>query len=449
MNFIINKTNENTKRINDLAEILFIHSGICIFDNNTILHYINNEDEAEEGYLNIIKKKPSKNQVKYLNNTFIFNPIDSASSVLSVDGVNILYKRNDAYILGFDIINQINEIIFSDLYYIKEYIFDFAFTEHVISLFKKAYIFYSKEKNLDITLVSDAPNGFNGYFLPSFDVDRLQYYSGIKTIFYIFLKIIGLKKGLTRKYFELKKIYKQDPWNNLIKINEILKSENLRTLFFFLTIKKDRFARRYKPELIKRESIILKEDHQIGIHLSYESGIDRNKIRKEITVFNHQTKKCTLARYHYLHIPDINDYREMEKKGILIDSSVGFTDRCGFKKGFSKPYKIPTTHITEIPVICMDSAFFIAKMKKQNTFENTINEIIKTGGFFTFIFHQSCYNKETFPGFREFFKAMISLRKEKKLYNSDVFKMIEQFNTRITKQGNNYEYQTNSKRRLK
>ncbi len=440
MNFIINKTNENSGRISDLAEIFFVHSGICLSNNNAVLHYINSEDEAKSGYLNIIRKKSNNNKIKYLSNTFIINPIDSASSVLSIDGANILYKKNDAFILGFDIINQINEIIFSDLYYIKEYIFNFAFTEHLISLFKKAYIFYSKENKIDIRLVSNAPNGFNGYFLPSFDVDRLQYYSGIKTIFYIFLRIIGLKKGLTRKYFELKRIYKQDPWNNLIKINEILKNENLKALFFFLTIKRDRFARRYKPELIKSESMKLKENHQIGIHLSYESGIDKEKIEKEINVFNKQAEKCELTRYHYLHIPDIDDYREMEKNGILIDSSVGFTDRCGFKKGFSKPYKIPTTNIIEIPVICMDSAFFTAKIKKQNTFENTINEIIETGGFFTFIFHQSCYNTETFPEFREFFKAMISLRKEKKLYNFDVFKMVEQFNKRIINESQLFKY---------
>ncbi len=440
MNFIINKTSENTERINDLAEILFIHSGICVFSNNTILHYINNENEAKKGYLNIIREKPNRDKIEYLSNTFIINAVNSSSSVLSVENINILYKKNNAYILGFDIISQINEIIFSDLYYIKEHIFDFAFTEHLISLFKKAYKLYSKENDLNITLVSDAPNGFNGYFLPSFDVDRLRYFSGMKTIYYMILRIIGLKKGITKKYFELKRIYKQDPWNNLIKINEILINEKLQALFFFLTVKRDKFARRYSPTMIRSESLRLKENHQIGIHLSYESGIHRRKIKKEIGIFNHQTKKCELARYHYLHIPNIDDYTQMEKNGILIDSSVGFTDRCGFKKGFSKPYKIPTTNITEIPVICMDSAFFIAKMKKQNVFKNIFNEILLTGGFFTFIFHQSCYNEETFPRFREFFKAMISLRKEEKLYNFDVFQMTEQFNTRIKNESQLYKY---------
>lgn len=404
----------------DGLQIVYTDSMPAVPDENTL--YILHDSEL---FANLYSRV-------YANeDCYILNAVNSQWDKFFENGITMLYVRNNTYLLSFDVLGNLYYNIFMerppDIFndYSK------SFSENLIALFSDCIIRIMTDLNMKCAFISSTPKGYEAYALPTFDIDRINYFYNTKSLYYLLRYIVSFFRN--RTYFELKKKYRGvDPWNNLEELLDIMKRRKLKGIFFMMAVKRDRFGIRYSLNKVKYMMNMLQE-HTSGIHLSYESSIEERKIEREVRRISGIMGKVIFSRFHYIPDPGIRHFREMENAGIVFDSSSGMRKQCGFAKGFCKPYFIPGTDIVEIPVICMDSAIANNIEQCGEQLAAMDAEIRKSGGFFTYIFHQSTLSEHMFSGFRGIFEGLNRVIAEHEYYNDEAEKMIGKFISRTEK----------------
>ncbi len=80
--------------------------------------------------------------------------------------------------------------------------------------------------------------------------------------------------------------------------------------------------------------------HRVGIHPSYRSGIDVEKLRSEIAALvDVLDKEVTCSRQHYLRLIIPFTYRNLVVTGITEDYTMGYSDKSGFRASTCTPFK--------------------------------------------------------------------------------------------------------------
>jgi hypothetical protein len=177
-------------------------------------------------------------------------------------------------------------------------------------------------------------------FLPTIDVDRAYHFrsSGlVKNTARIIKAAVNLN---TEKIFDIIKtgLGKHDPFDTYAYLAAIHQQYNLQPIFFFLLAKQghDEFDQNINPEdevfknLIREVSQIA----QIGIHTSYASNTETNKIGEELQALQQIIiKKIDASRQHFLKINLPQTYLQLIKAGINHDYSMGYASQIGFRAG--------------------------------------------------------------------------------------------------------------------
>ena len=262
---------------------------------------------------------------------------------------------------------------------------------------------------------------------PTHDTDivfkylHLNYFQILKKFFSVLIKKKSLKRAfkIVIKIFRIKRgQINLDPFNTFEKLMSISESLNTKSIFYFHTdisnplydTKKD-IRNIYYAEILKE---IIKRDHILGIHPSYEAFKNRNLILKEINkleklLIAHKIyKKIINSRMHYLRWDQKRSISALENTGILFDSTLGYMDTGGFKSGTCFPYKpfnCSTNRISNItikPLIIVDDTLFSKSYLSLNTKKaaelaiKLKQECKNVGGTFTFLWHNSNFNNSTF-----------------------------------------------------
>jgi hypothetical protein len=78
----------------------------------------------------------------------------------------------------------------------------------------------------------------------------------------------------------------------------------------------------------------------LGLHLSYEAGVDPQEIHCEVMRFAKIVKSYSgLSRHHYLQWREPEDVEYMEQAGITDDFTLSYADAVGFRVGTCHPYR--------------------------------------------------------------------------------------------------------------
>ena len=117
-------------------------------------------------------------------------------------------------------------------------------------------------------------------------------------------------------------------------------------------------------QILPRLREIMRSGCEIGLHGSYESVIERSDWKSEAdTVESDLGTRPLGARQHWLRFDHHNKlFTNAEEAGFLYDSSLGFSDKVGFRNGAAfafPPYnfeKEEPYHFLSIPLVIMDSA---------------------------------------------------------------------------------------------
>lgn len=262
---------------------------------------------------------------------------------------------------------------------------------------------------------------------PTHDIDiafkylQLNYYQIFRKFFSVLIK----KKSLKRAFKILIKIIRikrgqinLDPFNTFEKLMSISESLNTKSIFYLQTnisnplydTKRD-IRNIYYTEILKE---IIKRDHILGIHPSYEAFKNRNLILKEknklekLLIDHKINKKIIHSRMHYLRWDHQKSITSLEKTGIKFDSTLGYPDTGGFKSGtcFSyKPFNCSTNRISNIiikPLIIMDDTLFsksylsLNSKKAKNLAIKLKKECKNVGGTFNILWHNNNFNNSIF-----------------------------------------------------
>ena len=269
--------------------------------------------------------------------------------------------------------------------------------------------------NVELT----SPRKFYQY--STFDIDNAYAFKG-KSL----SRSVGsfLKDLISFRYYKLKQRLEfllgktKDPYDNYDYILEFLKTNHLKSIFFFLLgdyAKMDKNINHNHPYIINLIRSISK-NHLIGIHPSYKSFNNLETLKMEISRLDQITSKTIISRFHFLKFTLPKSYQILLKSGIKQDYSMGFSDRIGFRAGTCTPfyfYDLENECITDLkifPFAYMDGVLN-DKLKFTPEYSSKLiskikQEVKKVNGTFSAVWHnESLSNQDRWKRWRSVFET--------------------------------------------
>ena len=209
----------------------------------------------------------------------------------------------------------------------------------------------------------------------------------------------------------LKKFLKKqttDPYDTFEWIMNAVEKENLKSNFNFIfggTHVRDAYYSMKNKEIINLTNNIYKRGHSIGAHLSFNCFDNFNQIKEEINLFKHHLnlnkiyQNKIITRMHYLRWSMPKTLIYLDKAGVDVDTSLGYSGISGYRCGTCHPYlgfdtiNYKLLNIRIYPLILMD----ISLTSNNNlSFEDAYNvasdlrtKCRKVNGVFTILWHNS------------------------------------------------------------
>ncbi len=132
-----------------------------------------------------------------------------------------------------------------------------------------------------------------------------------------------------------------DPWDTYEYLEEIIRTDDFESIFFFLLGNLSVNDRNINHRSIAIRELVSKIElfSEIGIHPSFKSSIFTQKIIEERQRLEKiANKKITKSRQHFLKFNLPDTYNALTSAGISEDYSMGFPCEPGFRAGTSRPF---------------------------------------------------------------------------------------------------------------
>ena len=238
------------------------------------------------------------------------------------------------------------------------------------------------------------------------------------------LKAVG--RTLINYYSSKNGNYDNDPFFPKFKwmmdTNELL---NNQMTFYFLVNNQlpiDGFYKINEPIIEELIQEIVLRGHNIGLHASFNSYLDQEKIIEEVNIAKSLLKKHGIesnileSRQHYLRWETPSTPRLLDEANVRRDASMGFADHIGFRAGTCYEYTFfDVQELKELdliikPLIFMEVSLFSYMGFPYNKKAFEIVQDLKNtckhhNGTFTVLWHNSqLYEIEA----KEFYKKIIS-----------------------------------------
>ncbi len=212
---------------------------------------------------------------------------------------------------------------------------------------------------------------------------------------------------------------KRDPFDEFDFMEQVDSSSKSLPVYFWLLGKPGEFDKNSDVKHTEFRSLIktISSKYPVGIHPSYASFLNRERIKEEIGILEEITgKKISRNRFHFLRFKLPESYRLLLELGITEDFSMAYADAIGFRAGTSYPfhwYDLDREEITGLKV----HPFQIMEITLRNylgldlkSSEEAAGEILErvknTGGCFTTLWHNSSFGEEEWKGWKNFYKRL-------------------------------------------
>jgi hypothetical protein len=161
--------------------------------------------------------------------------------------------------------------------------------------------------------------------------------------------------------------------------------------------------------------------YSIGIHPSWQSGDDPEKLKIEILKLGHIAgKQISSSRQHYIRFTLPKTYRQLIDLGIESDFSMGYGSINGFRASVTSPFfwydleREEQTKLLLYPFCFMEAnSFYEQKYSAQKAFEELkyyFDIVRSVNGTLITIWHNSFLGTaKKFKGWREVYEQFISL----------------------------------------
>ena len=198
----------------------------------------------------------------------------------------------------------------------------------------------------------------------------------------------------------------KDPYDTFDYLKDLAEKYQIETIFFWLLGDYSTFDKNHHWKNNAQKDLInnISTWAKIGIHPSYQSNFEKNKLTTEINrlekIINQPIKK---SRQHFIKLIFPYTYQQLLINEILEDYTMGFPHQLGFRAATSTPFKwfdLSTnqqTLLTIYPFVAMDVTLKnYLKLTPQQALEEIkrLKQTIKaTNGTFITLFHQSNLNE--------------------------------------------------------
>lgn len=253
-------------------------------------------------------------------------------------------------------------------------------------------------------------------FTPTYDIDMAWSYrnKGVLRNLFGFIRQPSIERAAVNLNL------KQDPFYSFDFLESI--HDNLDPVYFFLcaasTGTLDKNISPHNPrmkELIKEISV----KYKTGLHPSWQSNEDCNKLHEEKNILEGIAGKIVLSRQHYLRFALPVTFRKLLAEGILHEYSMGYGTINGFRASISTPYRWYDLELEqETPLVIHPFCFMDANSyyeQKQDA-ETSYHELIhylemcrKYHCQMITIFHNNFLGSDrNFSGWKEMYTRFIS-----------------------------------------
>ena len=160
------------------------------------------------------------------------------------------------------------------------------------------------------------------------------------------------------------------------------------------------------------QKTLAKNRHEIGYHGSYETYLDPEKTKTEVTYLKKIADEGGIkqniwgGRQHYLRWSAPQTWRNYSEAGLDYDSTLSFADAAGFRCGTCHPYHVfdeergQELPLIEFPLTVMECSV-LGKSYMGYTYERAYeymmllkNQCRKYGGTFVLLWHNSAFDDE-------------------------------------------------------
>jgi len=263
-------------------------------------------------------------------------------------------------------------------------------------------------------------------FLPTYDIDEAYAYKHKqwwRTMGGLLRSVVNGQWSMALERWKVLSGSNQDPFDSFEWMDELHKQFDLRPIYFFLIAKRaGRYDKNISPSQRAMQSLIREhgDRYSIGIHPSWQSGDDPEKLKLEILKLGHIAgKQINSSRQHYIRFTLPQTYRQLIDVGIESDFSMGYGSINGFRASVTSPFfwydleKEEQTKLLLYPFCFMEAnSFYEQKLSAQQAFEELRHyfDIVKAvNGTFITIWHNSFLGTaKQFTEWREVYEQFIS-----------------------------------------
>ncbi|MBX5438361.1 MAG: hypothetical protein IRZ29_02330 [Thermoflavifilum sp.] len=258
-------------------------------------------------------------------------------------------------------------------------------------------------------------------FLPTYDVDIAFAYRGRSGLRYL---AGTLRDLLQRRFSQILfrwqvMINKQkDPYDVYNWLEQIHQQYHVQAIYFFPVGVYGKYDKQisYSRTIYRQLISAISSSQMTGIHLSYASFLNIQKMKREISIFSSITG-CAVQhnRFHYIRFRLPDSYRQLLSLGVIHDYSMGYPSHGGFRAGVADTffwYDLPAEQETSLQVhpFCWMDTFCI----QHNTAEayaeqlwNMWEKVYAADGVFMPVLHNNYFSEPTMRDYREAYTYVI------------------------------------------
>jgi len=236
------------------------------------------------------------------------------------------------------------------------------------------------------------------------------------------------KRFLSIPKLILNRLIGNDDWFNFSKIVGLERKYQANSTFYFLPRKGKVNGWKnadYDVHSIGIKKVIqdLNENgNETGVHGSFGTHADSELMKQDIARIT--GKQVTGNRFHFLMFDVRKTVSVLENAGVKYDTSLGFAEQIGFRRGTCLPFylynfeKREISSVMEIPLIVMDASLLFNKYMGLSLKESVpavvaiIEEVKKFNGVFTILWHNTSFSEYKYTGWCDVYEQIISYCKD-------------------------------------
>jgi Family of unknown function (DUF7033) len=269
------------------------------------------------------------------------------------------------------------------------------------------------------------------------DVDRIDKYTfhTVKGK----LKNFHIKSALQWFFRWINPFYRNNPYWSYDFLESTEKNRAATSTYFFLNrgVKHIDSYYSFREKRIKNLiGRIEASGSEIGLHGGVQTATDIDKMRHDLNELNDVAKNTIIGnRQHRLLFDLPRTMINLEKCGIVYDSTLGFAAHEGFRNSYCYPFKLydfeddKMINVWEIPLIVMDVTLMTYRKldfeNAQNKIILLIDEINKHKGILTMLIHPESLDEEEHPGIKNFYEKFLDTALARGLKNINAKQIIE------------------------